>query len=689
MILRFQSILGYYCYLSFVKIIVFFLTLLLTLSSWAQMSSEEKSYIDSLKKEVDQTKNDTIRINALFAWDDVIWRYQPEVDRKLNERIQKICSQNLKNKKLSERERLFYKTKYAKALNNLGTLLYTTGNYSKAISHFAQSLKIKEEIGDLSGAGASLNNIGNIYLEQGNNSKAREYYIRSRDIFKKLKDDGSLSAALGNLGLISVNQGDYSKAIEYQEESLEIRRKLNDKSGIAVCLSNLGQVYNALGEYDKAIEFFQKGKELYEELGDKYGIAQSLNDFGNAYLKQKKYKEALEVSIKAASVAKERDALQFQRDAYNIMYQCNEKLGDQEGAFKNYKRFIELSDSLETEENQREIIKQQFKYEYEVQAAEASVARDKERKIDKIRFEKKNQQLIFLLIGLVLIIVFSIFIFNRFRITRAQKALIEQQKLVVESVNKSLGEKNQEILDSINYAKRIQNAILPPKSSMTEHLKDHFVFYKPKDIVAGDFYWLEKKGDTLLFAVADCTGHGVPGAMVSVVCNNGLNRSVREYSLTNPGEILNKTREIVLQEFEKSDDDVKDGMDIALCALKGSTLHYSGANNPLWIIRNNELIEFKADKQPIGKSTTELPYTTHTFELQSGDAVYLFSDGFADQFGGVNSKKFMLKNFKDHLILINELPMTEQITRISAEFDSWKKDLEQVDDVCVLGVRIQ
>jgi len=249
-------------------------------------------------------------------------------------------------------------------------------------------------------------------------------------------------------------------------------------------------------------------------------------------------------------------------------------------------------------------------------------------------------------------------------------------------------ERNKEITDSIIYAKHIQNAIFPPTDLIKENLPQSFVFYKPKDIVAGDFYWMELKGMSVLIAAADCTGHGVPGALVSVICNSCLNRSVREFGLTKPNEILDKTRELLLQEFEKSEEEINDGMDIALCKLEGTTLSYAGANNPLWIIRNGEIIETKADKQPIGKYIVNKPFTTHIFELKKGDTFYIFSDGFADQFGGENGKKYKTVNFKKFLLSIQKHTMDEQHQLLDQDFENWKETLEQIDDVCVIGVRI-
>ena len=268
---------------------------------------------------------------------------------------------------------------------------------------------------------------------------------------------------------------------------------------------------------------------------------------------------------------------------------------------------------------------------------------------------------------------------NKSLITANDKVNLQKLKLEI---------KNKEITDSINYARRIQQAILPPESKINNHLKNNFILYLPKDIVAGDFYWLEAKEDRVLFAAADCTGHGVPGAMVSVVCNNALNRSVREYDLTDPGKILDKTREIVIQEFEKSDEEVRDGMDIAICSLIGDKLEYAGAHNPLWIVRNGVLLETKANKQPIGKFDNLLPYTTHSFVLEKGDTVYIFSDGYPDQFGGEKGKKYKSGNFKKFLLSIQEDSMEKQLTLLIEEFEKWRGSMEQIDDVCVIGLRI-
>jgi phosphoserine phosphatase RsbU/P len=265
----------------------------------------------------------------------------------------------------------------------------------------------------------------------------------------------------------------------------------------------------------------------------------------------------------------------------------------------------------------------------------------------------------------------------------ARTVELQHQKEIVE-------EKQKEIIDSINYAKRLQDAILPPQKLIDEFIPQNFVLYKPKDIVAGDFYWAEKTADYFFIAAADCTGHGVPGAMVSVVCSNAMNRAVKEFNLTETGRILDKATDLVIATFEKSDEDVKDGMDISLLGihLKTGKITWSGANNPLWYISNRELTEIKADKQPIGKSENRKAFTTHELVIDKGTMIYLFTDGYADQFGGEKGKKFKYKPFSEMLIANAKLPMELQRKNLDEKIEFWKSDLEQNDDICVIGVKI-
>jgi len=325
-----------------------------------------------------------------------------------------------------------------------------------------------------------------------------------------------------------------------------------------------------------------------------------------------------------------------------------------------------------------------------------------------------------IIVGFIIVLIFFVYILKAYRdknkandTLREQKAEIEEKNSLLKNANDEILSakheievKSEEILDSINYAKRIQDAILPPTSYWHEQLKSSFVLFLPKDIVAGEFYWMERVGDTVLFAAADCTGHGVPGAMVSVVCHNALNRAVREFGMTEPAKILDKVTDLVIETFEKSDEEVKDGMDISLCALHldKMELEYAGAHNPMWLIREGNadfegleknidlegvsMYEIKGDKQPIGKFAYRQAFTNHLIELKKGDLIYLSSDGFPDQFGGPKGKKLKSKSFKKMLLNLKGMPLSDQKDFLESEFDKWMGDFEQLDDVCVIGFEI-
>ncbi len=260
---------------------------------------------------------------------------------------------------------------------------------------------------------------------------------------------------------------------------------------------------------------------------------------------------------------------------------------------------------------------------------------------------------------------------------------IERQVEIIEDAHK-------EITDSINYSKRIQNAILPSSNKMKTLLPNSFVLYKPKDIVAGDFYWIEEKNNTIYFAVGDCTGHGVPGAMMSVICTNALNRALNEFNTILPSQILNKTRDLVISSLETNQNNVKDGMDIALCSVEDNILNYAGANIRLYIVRGkNEILEFKPDKQPIGQYIkNQIPFNNNKIEIHKGDFIYIVTDGYIDQFGGDKLKKFKTPQLKSTLIKASKLPIEKQNEFLDETFENWKGELEQIDDVCIMGISV-
>jgi serine phosphatase RsbU (regulator of sigma subunit) len=592
-------------------------------------------------------------------------------------------------------ERLNYQRGKSESYAWLGYLNQGKGNIALSLEYSNKSLDNFIEIGDKKAIATALGNIGFIYKEQGILKEALDYFNRSIKLYEEIGYQLGLASAFGNIGDIQEKQGKTREALDYHHRSLKIHEEIGDKKGIATSLTKIGMIYYNQGKVKEAFDYYNRSLSIQIEIGDKKGIAISYNNIGIIHVDQGELNEALAYGLKSLTISEEIGYPDNIGQASSLLSEVYEKQGKGMEALEMYKLYIQMHDSIYNQEIQKAAAQQQATYAYKKQKTIDDAAYDILLAVEQEEKEKQKILAGAISVGLGLVVIFLLFVFNRLRITRKQKGVIEQQKVeveqqkeVVELAHDELEEKNQEIMDSIIYAKRIQSAILPPIKVVKEYLKESFILYKPKDVVAGDFYWLQHRNGKVLFAAADCTGHGVPGAMVSVVCNSGLNRSVREHGLTIPGEILDKTREIVVQEFKKSEEDVKDGMDIALCSIEGMKLQYAGAYNPLWIIRNGELIETKANKQPIGQFDNPEPYTTHSFDLEKGDAIYIFSDGYVDQFGGERGKKFKSKAFRELLLSIQDKNMEEQKKSIDETFETWIGDLEQIDDVCVIGVRV-
>ncbi len=627
--------------------------------------------VDSLEKEVEKSIHDTTKCNLLL--DLAAYTYYYDLDAALS-----YCHKALQlAQKLSRDEELSVVYVW------LGFLYTQNNKYSEAIEYLHEGLILSEKLNAKGQLGSIYCNIGMCHDFLGEFNLGKEYYEKALKIFTELGDLRNMAINTGNLASVYNREGNKKKARELNFQALLYLEEINDEKFMALTINNIGFIDKQQGDYESALKNFLKSAELASKNKTNKTLALAYANICDIYLKLGDIKKAEFYGSESFRLANDLAIPESIQNATIFLTDLYEKKKDYKKALEMYQLHIQMRDSITNDNNQKSVAQQQAKYEYEKQKAIDDAEHEKQLAIEQEAKEKQQILTYATAGGLGLVGIFLIFVFNRLKVTRRQKGMIEQTHVELE-------EKNTEILDSINYAKRIQSAILPPNKVVKEYLPDSFILYKPKDIVAGDFYWMETVNNKVLFAAADCTGHGVPGAMVSVVCNNGLNRSVREYKLTDPGKILDKTREIVTQEFEKSEEDVKDGMDIALCSLQGNTLEYAGAHNPLWIIRNNsnEIEEIKADKQPIGKTDNPQPYTTQKVELNQGDSIYIFSDGYADQFGGEQGKKMKTTNFKKLLLSIKNETMQKQKELIDEAFESWKGNLEQLDDVCVIGFKL-
>lgn len=571
----------------------------------------------------------------------------------------------------------------ANSLYFIGWTYDNQGDVSRALEYYNSSLKIQEQINSKDGMARSLNNIAYIYNNQGDTKTAIEYYLKSLKIYEEVDNVLGIASALNNIGNIYFKKAELSKANEYYNKSLLKFKSIQDKSGIGYALNNLGNVWSKQGDLKKALEYYNNSLIIRSEIQDMQGVSITSSNQGEIYYKQNNLVEAQKKCSYGLRISQEIGYPEGIKTASGLLYKIYEKQKKGMEALEMHKLYIQMRDSINNIATQKAVITQYAKHVYEKKSAADSVRTAEEKKITMLQLKQEKTQRYSLYGGLALVLLFSGFVFNRFKISQKQKHIIEKQKEVVD-------EKQKEILESITYAKRLQEAILPPLEFISKHLPDNFIFYNPKDIVAGDFYWAEKANDLFFISAADSTGHGVPGAMVSVVCSNALNRAVKEFHLTETGKILDKTRELVLETFEKSTDEVKDGMDISLLCIdsKNKKVFWSGANNPLWFIHNKELNEIKPDKQSIGKTDNPKPFTTHQINYENNMTFYLFTDGFADQFGGPNGKKFKYKQFSELLLKNSDRKLSDQTSILSNTFSLWKGNLEQVDDVCVIGIKL-
>jgi serine phosphatase RsbU (regulator of sigma subunit) len=648
------------------KILFFFFFLSWFLSSDLVCLAQNKT-IDSLLILLKKDKADTNKVIHLYK---LINEYKLIGDFE--------TGLNYGTEALELSNKIDFKSGLAQTSNCIGNIYGRQANDSRALEFYLKALKLYDELKNKKGIAICLGNIGVVYRDQMDYSKALDYYFKSLKINEEIKDKKGMGSNFNNIGIVYSELGNSSKALGYYFQALKIDQELGNKYGVATRVGNIGTVYNDLKDYPQALNYYFKALKMANQLDSREGVAMHLNNISSVYLTTGKYKEA-EQYLKRAIILEDSlgtlDNLRESEIGLSQLYKVTKRYKE---ALFYYEKATDLQDTLFSQENKKQLVQKEMNYEFDKKEAITK---------EKNEAESHKQKIIILSVvsGLLLVVLFAIFILRSLRITRKQKQIIEQQKEIVE-------EHQKEIIDSINYAKRIQNALLREEEHISQHLPEHFILFLPKDIVSGDFYWGTEKQDYWYFAAVDCTGHGVPGAIMSMLGVSFLNDIISGNELLKPSEILDHLRNRVITELRQADESIgnKDGMDISLARLnlKTNELQWAGANNALNIIRNGQLQEVKADKQPIGYYPEPHPFTNHKMQMQKGDIIYIYSDGYADQFGGTKGKKFTYKRLENLLIANNQVPMKEQKEFLKKQFMEWKGLLEQVDDVCVFGVRV-
>lgn len=567
------------------------------------------------------------------------------------------------------------------------------GNFPKAIDYQFKSLKIAIKLDDNSAISRCYNQLAIIYKIQEDYNNALVYYEKALEINILTKHQQWVSYNYNNIANVYFCKKEYLKAIEYHNRALEIKKDINDIKSMPSSHINLGEAYCYTNDFEKSIYHLSIAEKMGLESGNQTTLAYTYMYFAKTYSKMNLIEKSKKKALQALNISRTYFLLDIENEAAELLYNINKQEGNYKQALEMRDLHIKLKDSLVNKENFKAIISKQYAHMTSLDSANHAVELDLQNQrilSQDAKLEKENTIRIALISGIILVVIFLFLIYSRFKVIRRQKDLIENQKIEVDSAYNLLEIKSEEIQDSIIYAKRIQVGILPSDELIKASFKESFIFYQPKDIVAGDFYWIDNSmEDNILFAVGDCTGHGVPGAMVSILCQSILNRVIVENYLIKPSKILDKTRVLLIENL-KGGEIIKDGMDIALCSYnkKTKSMQFSGANRSLWIIRNDELIEIKGDHQPVGEFERANPFINNDVKLVNNDIIYLFSDGYVDQFGGEAGKKYKKTRFKDLLFSVCKESLSKQKEIISKSFESWKGNQEQVDDVLILGVKI-
>ncbi|SMG48576.1 Serine phosphatase RsbU, regulator of sigma subunit [Marivirga sericea] len=661
--------------------------------------SAQNSEVDSLLA-VAESSNDSVKTKVYLDLAVGYRSVQPNTALKYVNEALKIADRNEN-----------YDQK-ASSLHILGAVYTVLGDYEKAIANLLESLRIYELLGDSKGVANSSNSLGILYFNQEDYASAETYYSKALSLIDSSEYAMSTAVYKLNIGEVYQATGDNEKALKLEEEAFKIFDQLADVNGMAYALGIQGKVNFQIGNEEKAIKLTKQALQYLIDDQDYLGAVEYLNFLVKIYLSTGNLFSAEENASTALEIAHQINSTQWKIKSFENLAQIFYKKQSFQQAYQYKDSAYIYENQLMDQEKQKQIENLRIIYESEQKEQENEILRiDKELKQKQIA----QQRILNIAIGsvLVILIIFAIVTFraknhkqkanNQLKIQneeiRQQREEIETQAERLKAINTDvvrknqlIQEKNKNITDSINYAKRIQTALLPFPRRIGKELEDFFIYYKPKDIVSGDFYWFSETTDKVVVAVADCTGHGIPGAFMSFIGHDMLNHIVNFKGVTKPAEILKQLKLSVIHILRQEQSDNRDGMDVSICVWdkKKNAVEFSGANHSLIYIQNKQLYQIKGNKTTMGldEGKNVKDFRSHEISLVGDTCFYLFSDGYVDQFGGEKDKKFMIKNFRELLSSIHMKHMETQGIIIRETIEDWMQEAEQVDDMLVLGFRI-
>ncbi|MBI4647512.1 MAG: tetratricopeptide repeat protein [Bacteroidia bacterium] len=696
----------------------------------ASISAQNTRIIDSLMNVLKNAKHNTTCFRLFFA---IAGQYknQGNYDKSIEYFFKAIkIAKDLNDKNI-----------IADCYNSLGDSYYYQGNYSQAIVYNQKALKIMEQMKDKPGMTGLYINIGRIHHEQRNYLQALEYYEKALKISEEYGNIQRIGECYKCMGNICLDEGDANNAIEHYNKALKIFKNLRSKVLIANCFSNIGEAHILLQNYQIAENYYQQALKMYDEIGEKYGIVMVYSNIANLHIaladssanlaageRVAHLDSALLYGKKSLIIAREIKTMPQENLAVKTLMNAYKKLGKFKKAMEYSDIFITNKDSMFNKDKNKTIAEIEDKYQTEKKEKEIELLnKDRELRKTELRRQKAVRNYLFGIVWLIVLLagVLIIAYWNKRkanRILKLQNAEIlekseeirqqsEEIRVQAEHIiqfnseldlmnkqftvkNEELNIKNIQIVDSINYAKLIQDTILPTKKNTEILLPDSFIFFRPRDIVSGDFYWIYEKQEFIYFAVVDCTGHGIPGAFMSMIGYTLLTEIMLSETAISPAEILDKLNEKTISTLKQNDADwhQNEGMDISICRFDryNRELIVAGARQKVYIF-NNTMNFIEGEQFSIGgmmKFRKEHKYKDHFIKIEPGTSIYLYSDGYIGQFGGPNNDKFMNFRFEKMLSEIHHLPVDEQTKIIEDTFSNWIGDNKQTDDVTVFGIRI-
>lgn len=640
----------------------------------------QNNKIDSLRAAIGVEKNDSIKVVQMVSLFELYQRENKINDCKKTADDALAIAANSKNKTII-------------GLSNLikGINFKELEDYPNAQTYLLVALKNLDPKLNTKHLGDANSYMGYIQEQMNQFDKAIVYHRTALKLRSEINEKITSNSYLRLAGCFE-NQKNYDSAYYYFYKGMRIASKYNLKRNLSAFYNNLGLAYKSENKTDSALVYYGKALNILVDMGDSIGIAGTLINMGSFYVDQKKYDLGIEYFKRGLWVAKQTGFKQWIANGASGLAGVYYVRGDYKLAYDNYKLSRDYNDSIFNEAKANDIANAEEKYQSEKKQQELEIA-DLKIKMQGDELSRGNAQRTLLIIGLIIsLIIFALVFWGYSKMKKLSQQLSFVNKEVIKQ-NSIIEEKNKDITDSIQYAKQIQKALLASDKLFDDSFKDYFIFFKPKDIVSGDFYWAHKTDTEILIANADCTGHGVPGAFMSLIGVSKLNEIIKERKILATDKIMHLLREGILEIFASANQkqQSKDGMDMVMMRYNFETkkLQFSCANNSLWLLRNGELIRHKADKFPVGFSYGEIqPFTLHEIALQPNDIVLTFSDGYADQFGGAEGKKFKYKNLQNILANSANQPLTEMKNILANNLKEWQGNLEQVDDITVIGFKV-